>query len=128
MIRCRPNPLASPEMQIPSILFEIHSHRRESYGQTRPPSHRLSLRATPPRASPPPQSSDSNFPKGMPLSRPERPGPPAVRRSFDPVSGAFKFAAYGSTAVNFLSLGASRSLRDELVSELNPKLPLGSQV
>jgi hypothetical protein len=50
---------------------------------------------------------------------------PTVRRIFDPVSGALKLAALGSTVVNFLSPRTGQPRERELVSELNPTYSFG---
>ncbi len=109
----------------------VHPHRDIQPPTAIPPVESLSpLKsfAHPPHTTPPLQSSDSNFPKGMSSRPPHWDWTPAVRRSFDPVSGATQACRAWEYCGQVLSVRASQSCGCELVSELNPKYPFGFQV
>lgn len=80
------------------------------------------------RTSPPPQFSDSSFPKGMSFATaPLRPGPPQYVAASILYREPPSLPRMGITAAHLLSVtGQARSRGCELVSELNPKYTFGS--
>lgn len=77
------------------------------------------------RTAPPPQFSDSGFPKGMPSAA----APSGLdARSTSQLRCPNRACRVGSYCGRFLSVPASQSPRGEPVSELNPKCPLVSSL
>lgn len=126
MIQCSPNPGNPFERHPLPIYIEIHSQQSQSHLPSRSP--RPSLSPTSHARRLPHSPPTPIFRKECRLDRLTGTGPPQYVAASIPYRVPLKLAAHGNTVVKSCPSRPSQSCGCELVSELNPKSPFGSQV